>query len=873
MGQPELKLTGGKASDLLQKKREKLIHGFLKKREPEFTEKYAHILDDYFRDSFESSAIGPRLGINKNPYAIIAQGGYGREEQCLHSDVDLLFLFKKRIPRQADDLIREILYPLWDIGFDIGHATRTIKDCISLGGKDFEVLTSIMDARFVCGISPLYTDLMDQLRAKVILKKSKKIIAWLVETNRERHERFGDSTFLLEPNLKEGQGGLRDYHTMLWIARIKSNLRRPRDLEYHGYLSYEEFRHLEEALAFIWNVRSLMHHLAERRCDQVYFEYQTELAKALKFKKEGGQQPVERFLGKLHGQMEFLKQQHLMFLYEQGYAISHKPRARPTGTPVIEGLDIIDNRINFSSPGKILAFPELLIKIFGESARFKIPLSSEANRLITEFAYLVDDDFSTSAQVIKSFERILISPPSAFNVLNEMLRTGFLERFIPEIKGIVNRIQYDEYHLYPVDKHSLRTVQAIKRFGTGEDETKEPLYGELYKGLKNRRLLLWAALLHDIGKGEPGGGHSRRGAKTAGDILAKKGYGAKGVETVSFLVEEHLFLVKIATRRDINDEETAIFCARRIKDIERLKMLYLLTVADSISTGPKAWNEWTATLLKDLFFKISSILKNGELATSEAVETIRRKKDEVLASARAPEAREELEGLFNVMSPRYRLNMPAEDILKHIKLFKGLEGSAFIWKTVKDSSNTRAVTVCAKDSPGLFSKIAGVFTLNGFDILDTQVFTWRNNTALDIFRVKAPVDRIFEEERWVKAEKNLKAALSGELDLSAALKEKMSAYRAVKPRAYRRPHRVVVDNKSSSFFTIIEVFAHNFPGLLFSVTDAIFRCGFDIWVAKIATKIDQVVDVFYIRDFDGQKVDASDQVKTIKEKIMEVLSG
>ncbi len=863
------------ALERLREKTEELTAGFFKKKAPDFIRKHARILDDYFRESFESSKVGPKMGMEKNPYAIIALGGYGRGEQHIHSDVDLLFLFEKYIPDEAEDLIREVVYPLWDMGMDVGHATRSIKECVKLAGEDIEVLTSILDARFICGMSLLYSALMEQLRKRITLKRSNKIIKKLVENSRLRHEYFGDSSYLLEPHLKDGRGGLRDYHTMLWIAKLKSNLKQFRDFEYYGFLSHDEFQSLRRALNFISNVRNCLHHLSGRKCDQLYFEYQEKMAASLNFKKETGQQPVERFLSKLHGQMEFLKQQHLMFFYELGLEKNIKYIRKTQKSPRAEELEITKNgMLNFESPERILQEPDLLLKIFEESAVLKIPLSAEAKRLIREFADLVDETFSSSASNLKSFEKILTAPASAFNVLDEMLNTGFLVRFIPEFKAIVNRIQYDEYHLYPVDRHLLRTVQNIKKIGTSEDASKYRLCRDLYKGLKKRKLLLWAALLHDIGKGEIGGRHSISGAEIARSILVQKGFNAEAVDTVSFLIQEHLLLIKTATRRDLNDEETAISCARKIKDINRLKMLYLLTVADSMATGPKAWSDWTAALLRDLFFKVLSILEKGELASREAVETVEKKKTEVLRSGSKVDAGDDMETLFNFMSPRYLIYTPAHCIAEHIELYKNIGTGDFVWNVSRTpDSNTRTVTICAKDRPGLFSKIAGIFTLNNLDILDAQIFTWRNNIALDIFEVSPPLDQIFEQELWDRAEKHLKAALSGDLDLSGALRQQISAYGPTRKPIKGKPHQIVVDNESSSFFTIVEVFTYDFPGLLYTITDALFRCRLDIWVAKIATKVDQVVDVFYVRDFDGQKVDLPDQVATIKTTIEAVLPG
>jgi [protein-PII] uridylyltransferase len=865
-----MKNTSEHTPNMLRNNREKLISNFLKGDTPDFLEQNTRILDDYFRDSFEKSDVGLKMVIGKNPYAIIALGGYGREEQCLHSDVDILFLFEKNVPSDAEELIQEVVYPLWDIGLEVGHATRSVSECTDLAAIDVEVMTSLLDARFVCGMSFLYSKLTETIRNKLIVRRADKIITSLIERNRERHRYFGDSAYLLEPNLKEGQGGLRDYHTLLWIARIKANVRQPRDLEYYGCLSHDEYQSLTDALKYIWKVRNHLHCLTGRKYDQLHFEHQEKLADILNYKKKNGQQPVEIFLGELHGQMEFIKQQHLMFLYELENNKRQKRKKNLTAQAKTEGLEIKKGMLQFGSPEEILNSPRLLIKIFEDSARLKLPLSAEAKRLIKDFMYLADADFRSSPAAVRSFERILETPAPKFNVLNEMLNTGFLLSFIPEFKEIENRIQYDEYHVYPVDKHSLRTVRAIKNFGTPEDVTGDSLCGELYRDMENKLLLLWGALLHDIGKGESGGNHSEKGVKFVESVLREKGYKPSEIDMVSFLVREHLLLIKTATRRDTNDEETAIFCARKVKDAERLKMLYLLTVADSISTGPKAWNNWSSILLRDLFLKVLSILEKGELATDEAVEAVEKKKAAVLQKIGA----EDSASLFSVMSPRYLLYTPASEMAEHMGLYRRLEHDNFVWKIEKSSdSDTRLVTICAKDAPGLLSKIAGVFTLNNINILNVRVFTWRNNIALDIFKVTPPPDQIFEAEKWDRAEKNLQDALSGKLDLPRALAEKISEYGVIKPRTWEKPHQVAVDNDGSSFFTIIEVFTYDFPGLLFRITDALFKCRLDVWFAKIATNVDQVVDIFYVRDFDGQKVDSPDQVDAVKASILTMLEN
>jgi len=857
----------------LQQKSAGLITRLLQGKQPDFLIQHSRLIDDYFRHAFETSMVGPRMDIRKNPYAIVALGGYGREEQCVHSDVDLLFVFKKKVPGQAEHLIQEIIYPLWDIGLDVGYATRSLKESCTLAGKDFEVLIPMLDARFICGWSMIYSDLMDELRQKILLKKSSAIINWLVEKNETRHSLYGDSAYLLEPHLKEGQGGLRDYHTMNWIARIAFDIRQPRDLEYLGLLSHEEFQSLNRSLAFIWNVRNRLHHICGRKCDRLYFENQIKLSRVLKYRRNNRQEPVEKFMGELHEQMEALKQQHLVFLHELGFEKKRIRKRKSQKKSAVDGLEVIKwGMLNFVAPENIVRAPDLLMRIFAESARLKIPLSAEAKRLVKEFSHLVDQEFRNAELIVGAFERILVATTGKFNVLNEMLNTGFLQKFIPEFQSICNRIQYDAYHLYPLDKHLLRTVQTVKKFGTTKDSSLEPLCARIYKNLKKKKLLLWAALLHDIGKAASVEDHSLQGAQMVKKILIQKGLDSKDVATVTFLVQEHLLLIKTATRRDIHDEETALSCARKIRDIERLKMLYLLTVADSIATGPMAWNDWTATLLRDFFLKVLNLLEKGELATTEAVEVVENKKNEINASVSGRRSKANIKNLLEVMSPRYLLYMPAAEIKEHITLYDNLGAADFVWDIRRSpDASTRTVTICAKDRPGLISKIAGVFTLNNINILDVQIFTWRNQIALDIFRVKPPPDLILEDEKWHLAEENLRASLSDALDLNAALKKKVQAYRNGKAGLNRKPHRIRVDNTSSSFFTIIEVFTYDFPGLLFSITDALFRCKLNIWVAKIATKADQVVDVFYVRDLNGQKVDLPDQVAKIKATLMEIL--
>lgn len=833
---------------------------------------HAAAVDEYFLASFAGSAVGPQMGIARNPYALVALGGYGRAEQCVHSDVDLLFLFENRVPGEAETLVREIVYPLWDMGIEVGHATRSIKECIQLARQDLEVLTSLLDGRFICGMSPLYHKLMERLREKLVSAKPGHIVNALIDLNTERHARFGDGAYLLEPNLKEGQGGLRDYHTILWIARIQSDIKQSRDLEYYGFLSHDEYRSLRRSLNFVWSVRNQLHMLTGRKLDQLHLEYQTRLAEAMHTKGVNGHLPVERLLGELHGRMEFIKQCYSVFIYELHQRKRLKRKNKALKETQVPGLKFNRGMLNFTSPEAVLNDPVLLARIFVESAVHKAPMNAEARRLIREFSDVIDQDwFRRSPDVVDAFEKVLTRPMNSFNALDTMLATGFLVHFIPDFKGVVNRIQFDQYHLYPVARHLLLTVGLLKEIAVGKDSRRDPLGQKIYQEIRSKRVLLWAALLHDIGKAEPTGGHSERGAVTAERICAEKGMSAAEIEGVVFLVREHLLLFETATRRDINDEETALNVARRVDRPERLKKLYLLSIADAMATGPKAWNDWTASLMRSLFLRTLNVMERGELVSRRATRAIEEKKERIRVAARTAEERHEHAELIKYMSPRYLLYAPSQEIPQHIALFRQLQDRRFVWRIEKPDDQTRTITLCARDRPGLLSRVAGVLTLNSIDILDVRIFTWRNNIALDIFKVQAPPDRIFEEERWQRAARHLAAALDDELDISAELTQRQDGFRSIKTLTKDRPQKVLIDNATSSFFTVIEVVAWDFPGLLYRITDAIFRCRLDIWVAKIATRVDQVVDVFYVRTFDGEKADAPDEVAQIRQTIERVL--
>ncbi|MCP4021792.1 MAG: ACT domain-containing protein, partial [Desulfobacteraceae bacterium] len=542
------------------------------------------------------------------------------------------------------------------------------------------------------------------------------------------------------------------------------------------------------------------------------------------------------------------------------------PKAKPTK---VHGLVVKKGRLYFANTVVILQHPDLLLKIFLESGQKRIPLSIEARRVVSEFLHMVDHEVIQDKRCVAIFKKILSLSFWEFNVLNIMLSTGILEQFIPEFSSVVNKIQYNQYHLFPVDKHSIRCVQIINSFRKPQTSDTGSLYHAVFSEVRNRNLLLVVALLHDIGKADPAKEHSKRGAKIAKPILERFNFNKSEIEDAVFLIENHLFLIKTATRRDISDEETAVFTANKIEKIRLLRMLYLLTVADSKATGPKAWNDWTENLLKDLFLKALSVIKVGELTTKKSRHLIERKKKQVIQLLRENLRKEEIHKQLDTLSLRYLLYVQASDIVQHIQLYKNLTDQNFIWQISRQNgSDVRMVSICGKDKPGFYSKIAGVFFLNHLDIVASQAYSFGEGNVLDIFNVMPPKDRIFEKEKWAAAEADLKRAHEDDHFLDKALKRipKTITISSGKPP---ESNRVRINNETSSFFTIIEVFTYDFPGLLFAVTNALYRSGLDVTAAMVATKVDQVVDIFYVKNVENdQKIESKQELEKIKHTIL-----
>jgi [protein-PII] uridylyltransferase len=845
-----------------------------------FHEDNTALIDQYFQDSIQENLIGKTFTQEGIHFAFVAIGGYGRRELCLHSDIDILLLFKKKVPPQAMGFVQEMLLPLWDLGFDLGHSTRTVKDCLDIAKKDLEVMTSLLDARFIGGEYTLYLELIEKLYRKVVSKKKRALHQWLIEQNKKRLDDFGDSSYLLEPDLKEGIGGLRDYHHMLWLAKASCGPRETHEHVFRARLSYQEYQELRQHVNFLLDIRNHLHFLSHRRNDRLTFEYQEEIAARLELRDHKSTFAVEQFNSLVHATMASLKSLSFYFITDL-FPEEKKARMIRQIRDIPKGLSVEREELNFTSTGAILKKSSLLMTIFELSAFFGYPLSLGARRQVREHSYLVDDSFRESKTIIDSFVKIATQSNYTFETLSVMADSGFLNSFIPEFGMINNRVEFDAYHIYPVGIHSLQTLRYLR----GLAEEKDILLRELFVELQHPERLFLAGLFHDIGK--IGSDHARRGVKITKNILKRFGLAEDTIEDICFLVRSHLLLVETATRRDLNDEKVIVQCARLIGSQERLKFLYLLTWADSRATGPKAWNDWIANLISELFFKVLHIMENKELVTQDALGRVEHVKAEVLRKVGSTIDGKDIKNSFEQMPTHYLLNTRPLKIAQHLVMVEKLKAQkqankttsrdhaadeVFIFESREDKTgNCWEITIVALDRPGLFANIAGVLALNAINILSADIYTWRDGTAVDVLRTSNPLDGLFVQEKWAKVKEDLKNVLAGRLSLESTVGNKETSRSPTGLKKLSQKPTVVADNESSDFFTIIEVYCHDHVVLLYRITHALFALGLDIHSARIATKVDQVVDVFYVRDLEGQKIEDVGRIKEIKRTLLKRL--
>lgn len=807
--------------------------------------------------------------------AVVALGGYGRNELCPYSDIDIMFLYKPRNKSFAKDITEKLLYLLWDLNFEVGHSVRTIDECIELcqdEDEDTTILTSLLDSRLVFGDKDLYSDFEKKLYNDLMPNISSKFIQKKIEENEERLNRFGRSIYLIEPNVKEGEGGLRDIHYALWISQAKFKVKSFDELLPKGILLEKEIRTFEKGFNFLLLIRSELHYLAQRREDRLGFEFQEKVARFLGFK--NAELPaVERFMRIYYLRANETREQSKR-LIEKCLTV---PKAKIKARKIIHlehGFIIQAGMLSVSSADNLKEDPANLMRAFEYSDKHEVKMNSYLVELIRDSVNLasVDESLRTNEEFNASFLRLLRKGKNVADTLFEMNRLRLLGYYIPEFGKIVCMGQHDAYHVYTVDVHSIFMVREIENLLNYKYDQEFPLLTKTAESVMKRHVLYLACLFHDMGKGE-GRNHAQKGAAMIPKIAKRMGLTRVDGEQLEFLVKHHLIMTHFSQRRDIHDFSLIARFARSVKTLETLSLLYLLTFADVRSVGPDVWTNWKGMLLKELYIRTVNVLEQGEFKKEEPKDRLRRVTDDVSERLTKKVSKKNVKTILSKMPDSYFLGFSPKKIASHVDFIDKSKGVIGFDLSFYPNQEFDEITIWGKDEHGIFSRLCGVIRASGFNILGARITTRSDGRILDVFYVnRLGKSSGGEQELCKKLDDNLNGVLSGKLDLEklvAKRKKDRSLYGKTVPQY---PTRIEVDNEASEKATIIDVYTYDRGGLLYDITKAFKELNVSIEYAKISTKVDQVVDAFYVVDNKGKKITDTEKIEDIKAAILNAIS-
>jgi [protein-PII] uridylyltransferase len=805
--------------------------------------------------------------------AMVAIGGYGRGELNIRSDIDLMLLYRDKITPQLEKLTQEILYVLFDSGLDMGFCIRSVDECIKLGREDLTTATSLLDRRVLTGDSALFEDLNSSIRKKLFNKsRSLTFIKDKLEELRSRHAKYGGSIYILEPNVKEGEGGLRDLHTARWIINATKD-GSPVEPFSLGLISEKGRDELQEAFDNLLWVRNELHFSTGRKTDQLSFDQQERIAGLLGFESTAGALAVESFMQRYYIQAANLNHYSNLMLSRH----LHREGPRKIWPKKMRSVDE-----NYAVSGGVLVFkdveaikkdPVAAIKAFEHSQALGVELDQTVKDKVVRFYGAAGEGFRTSPEVSESFLKIL-KHRDVYRILREMHSLKLLDRYIPEFAEITCKVQHDMYHVYTVDAHTLFAVRELERL-RDEYKAEHTIHSTIFEELKNPEVLMLAILFHDIGKAH-GKGHAAKGADMVPVICGRLNMTEDEIELVAFLVKNHLILANTAQYRDMHDERLIVEFAKSVGDMERLNLLYLLTFADVRAVGPEVWSQWKGALFQELYFKALTVLERGTFEIEDAAPRVKRIQDRV-TELLGPSGidRESVEEYFRLLPQRYFLSNSAEAISAHIKTIRALGTSPYVLEVRQDTYREYTeLVICTHDVHGLFSKIAGVMAANGVDILGAQINTLRNGIALDILQVTTQTgEPMIDEHLLGRVEKGLTNVLTGKAKVAELVGRRARPSILDKKHKPKVPTRVDIDNEVSDSYTVLDVHTENRIGLLYDITSTLSALGLFIHIAKIATKGEAANDIFYVRDIFGQKIFYKERLAEIVEKLSSVLAG
>jgi [protein-PII] uridylyltransferase len=808
--------------------------------------KHSHLIDDYLAGCFAKC---PEA---QEGMTLTALGGYGRRELFPFSDIDLLLLYSPEVEDRLSSVTEALFYPLWDAGLEVGHGVRTPEACITDAKEDFFFQVSMLDARPLAGSTKLFDELKQSFSQGFIEGHRQDFLQNMMSHRLERHNRYGMHSYRLEPNIKESRGGFRDIHAMSWVAQALFGLYSLKEIKEAGLLTCQEKDRFEQAWNHLVKIRNRLHYLSGRKNDQLFFEHQEEMAKAFKYSNNKGVLGVERFMQDLYKHLQTIATTTDLFFehVDETLGASRPMTAEQTIEP---GITVRAGRLHLTDQELINKRPYLLIRLFSHAAKTGLKIHHRSRKLISANLHLIDDKLRRSRRMAKAFLTILQQAENPGKILATMLDTGLLTAYIPEFKDVHSLAQHDVYHINTVDRHLLQSVTETKNLFAKETP---------FAKINSPHVLLLAALLHDIGKGHSED-HSQRGAELVRHTGESMGLANEEVECLCFLVEKHLFLTITAMRRDLEDEEFIRECAKQIKSPERLAMLYLLSLADAKATGPTAWNDWKDSLLMELSLKITHLLERRELKLpdmSQGVEWLQDRVRELLGDNKID---------LGILPEEYLLSCKPEEVVCHLKLQADLDTPTKAIVEHEENGPCWSVLVITKDSTGLLSKICGTLALHGLHVIGAQIFTWTDSTAVDILTIRPTHDQIHQNQNWKNLTEDLNLALKNRLGLAHRLGNKsQTSFRKKDPKRTTTPPRVIIDNNSSTQYTIIEVFADDRPGLLYEITKTFADFEINIHRAKIGSDGDQAVDVFYTLDGFDTKINNPEFQDEIKEALL-----
>jgi len=804
--------------------------------------------------------------------AVLGVGGYGRAEMAPQSDVDLLFLTPWKITPWAESVIETMLYMLWDLKLKVGHSSRTVKDCVRLGREDITIRTALLEHRFICGHAPLAEELDTRLWGELFRNSGPEFIESKLAERAERHKRQGGQRYVLEPNVKEGKGGLRDLQTLYWIGKYLHRVPSSEGLVGAGLLSREEFDGFAEAEDFLWAVRCHLHYITGRATDTLTFDLQVEVAARMGYRDAGGRRAVEHFMQDYFRLATRVGELTRIFLTELE-ARHAKREASLFGLfkltkRVKPGYKLVQGRIDVKDPQEFLKDKLNLLRVFEEGLRTKYLLHPNVMRIVTSHLDLIDDEMREDPEAQRIFLDLLLKHGNPERSLRRMNELGVLSAFIPEFEPIVAMMQFNVYHHYTVDEHIIQTISCLAQIERGELVEDLPLSSSILKEGINRRVLYVALLLHDIGKGRPED-HSILGAQIARRVCPRLGLDSEECETVEWLVRYHLLMSDMAQKRDIGDPRTVRDFAKAVRTRKRLDLLTVLTVCDIRGVGPGTWNNWKAMLLRQLYKQTADALEGG----LETVNRENRQEEATRALAERlagwDEAALEHELTRHYVPYWQGLSTDTHEVFARLLQGLGDDEIRIDLHPDADRDATRACFALA-DHPGIFSRLAGALALVGANVVDARTYTSKDGYATAVFWVQDIEGHPYEVSRLPRLRGMIDKTLKGEVVAREALKDRDKIKK--REREFRFPTHITFDNEGSEIYTIIEVDTRDRPGLLYDLTRTLAVNNIYIASAVIATYGAQVVDTFYVKDMFGLKLHQKHRQEALEKKLRQAIA-